>query len=168
MATRRKTRKNNTLKRKHRGGWKYNKSSTGKRNSKRGPSPVLTVDSKITGGECPCSKFFSKVSGGDANVQDAKNVIPYNDYSVDPQRMVITGNLPQTGGKRKSVRRRKCSRCGKKWLGGVTSLYGAPGAVSSFGTSPDMNSVSSSLFSGKAISNPFVYNQDSVKQSTIV
>lgn len=175
MSSSRRNRKTVGLKK--RGGWKYSIKGRNKKASRH--SKILSIPRdgslRVVGGKCGCaaSKFFS---GGDSNVADAKNVIPMADYSNDPQRLMTIGNLPQTGGRRKTMRiirsmhskGGKCQTCGKKIKGGFFSLYGSPNAVSSFGVSPDMNGVTNSIFSTQSLTNPMVYSQDSLKQSTIV
>ena len=156
--TSRKNRKNLSKKT---GGWKYSP-----KKSKIG-TPTRKQIKIIRGGKCGCaaSKFFS---GGSANLDGAQNVLPIADYSNDPQRMVTIGNLPQTGGRRRTARknRKTCKTCGRKRRGGAALSF--PNVISSFSTLPDMNNVTTSVFSTKSITNPLVYSQDSAKQSTMV
>ena len=160
--TSRKNRKNLSKKT---GGWKY-KSPKNTSTSKIG-SPMRKPNYKIRGGKCGCavSKFFS---GGSANLDGAQNVIPLANYSNDPQRMVSIGNLPQTGGRRRTLRKnRKISKTlGRKRRGGAALSF--PNVISSFATSPDMNNVTNSVFKTQSMTNPLVYSQDSLKMSTMV
>ena len=163
------SRKNRKRLSKKRGGWSYksSKSPTSPKSPRKNKGGKSN-NKPLKGGNCGCaaSKFFS---GGSANLDGAKNVIPMSDYSNDPQRMLTIGNLPQTGGRRRTMRknRKTCKKCGKM-RGGVWSLYGSPNAISSFATSPDMNNVTNLVFKTQSMTNPSVYKQDSAIQSTMV